>query len=108
MDEIRTFWDADAPTYNNSRGHSAQSPAGLRHGRLRLPGCFRPPRAGYSTQAPEPGSLSLIAARLGHQVTALDLSPKMLEDLRSARERGTQDRGSSSDPPTNLQRVSMP
>jgi SAM-dependent methyltransferase len=30
------------------------------------------------------GFLSLIAARLDHQVTALDLSPKMLEGLRSA------------------------
>ena len=84
LEEIRTFWDADAPTYDNSRGHSARSPAvsaawTASLARLLPPAPSRVLDAGAGT-----GFLSLIAARLGHNVTALDLSPEMLKGLENA------------------------
>jgi SAM-dependent methyltransferase len=84
LDEIRTFWDADAATYDNSRGHSARSPAVLAAWTATLAHLLPPAPSRILDAGAGTGFLSLIAARLDHQVTALDLSPKMLEGLRSA------------------------
>jgi SAM-dependent methyltransferase len=81
---IRDWWDADAPTYDDSTDHgwAAASPA-LRAAwnaalhRLLPAGGGRVLDVGAGT-----GFLSLAAARLGHRVTALDLSGGMLERLR--------------------------
>jgi SAM-dependent methyltransferase len=89
LDEIRTFWDADAATYNNARGHSARSPAVLAAWTATLAHLLPPAPSRILDAGAGTGFLSLIAARLDHQVTALDLSPKMLEALRdSARSEG--------------------
>jgi SAM-dependent methyltransferase len=82
--EIRDWWDADAATYDDSTDHgwAAASPA-LRAAwnaalhRLLPAGGGRVLDVGAGT-----GFLSLAAARLGHRVTALDLSGGMLERLR--------------------------
>jgi SAM-dependent methyltransferase len=80
---VRDWWDADAVTYDDSTDHgwAAASPA-LRaawnaalHRLLPGAGC-RVLDVGAGT-----GFLSLAAARLGHRVTALDLSGGMLERL---------------------------
>ncbi len=82
LEEIRSFWDADAPTYDNSSSHrprdrTVQAAWTAAVARLLPPSPVRVLDAGAGT-----GFLSLIAARLGHKVTALDLSPQMLEQLR--------------------------
>ena len=87
--KVRAWWDADAATYDQSSDHgwAVASPArraawnAALH-RL-LPGRgSRVLDAGAGT-----GFLSLAAARLGHRVTALDLSGGMLARLREQAER---------------------
>jgi SAM-dependent methyltransferase len=89
LDEIRSFWDADAPTYDNSPGHHPQSPAVMAAWTAALQSLLPPGSARVLDVGAGTGFLSLIAARLGHKVTAVDLSPQMLEKLeRSARREG--------------------
>ena len=85
-DKVRAYWDADAATYDDSsdHGYAAASPS-LRAAwnaalhRL-LPGEGRRVLdVGAGT-----GFLSLTAARLGHRVTAIDLSAGMLDRLRDS------------------------
>ena len=81
---VRAWWDADAATYDDSSDHGAGSPAvrAAWHAALErlLPGEGRRVLdVGAGT-----GFLSLAAARLGHRVTALDVSGGMLERLRAS------------------------
>ncbi len=56
LEEIRTYWDADAPTYNNSRGHSARSPAVLAAWTASLARLLPQVPGRCSMRAREPGS----------------------------------------------------
>src|SRR5438067_2362406 len=80
--KLREFWDADAVTYDHSPSHAASDPveAAVWRGLLRrhLP----PPPARVLDVGAGTGAMSLLAAALGHSVTALDLSPAMLERAR--------------------------
>jgi SAM-dependent methyltransferase len=87
LEEIRSFWDADAPTYNNSLGHSPRSSAVLAAWAAALARLLPPAPAKVLDVGAGTGFLSLIASRLGHRVTALDLSPQMLERLETVAER---------------------
>jgi SAM-dependent methyltransferase len=92
-DELRSYWDEDAVTYNSAAnlaaGHFITSPAEraawTRVFESQLP---RPPARLLDVGAGT-GFLSLMLARLGYSVTALDISSGMLEKLEeSARLQG--------------------
>src|SRR5580698_6559665 len=83
LDEIRTFWDDDAATYDDAPGHHPTSAAAQAAWTAALESLLPAPPARVLDCGAGTGFLSLIAARQGHKVTALDLSPGMLERLRS-------------------------
>jgi SAM-dependent methyltransferase len=88
-DRIRQFWDADAATYDRSLGHGIEHPIAA--------GAWRAALARHLPAAPArvldagagTGAMALLAAELGHRVTALDISPGML----GVAERKAADRG---------------
>lgn len=88
LDEVRRFWNDDAPGYDKSPGHrplGAERAAWMASLVRLLP----PPPARVLDIGAGTGFLSLLAAGLGHQVTSLDISPGMLEVLGArARELG--------------------
>jgi|SRR5271166_1289360 len=86
-DQIRRYWDDDAWTYDRSPQHRPTSPlvqaAWLAVVERLLPATpARVLDCGAGT-----GFVSLMAAQLGHRVTALDLSPGMLDQLRRSASR---------------------
>lgn len=81
IEEIRRYWDEDASTYNNARGHSPTSAAVLAAWAGAMERLLPPAPARVLDVGAGTGFLSLIAARLGHEVTAIDLSPQMLARL---------------------------
>jgi len=83
-DEIRRYWDDDAPTYDHSPDHHPQSPVVQAAWTAALARLLPPAPAAILDCGAGTGFLSLIAARLGHRVTALDLSPVMLARLEAA------------------------
>lgn len=82
-DAIRAYWDRDSATYDRTPGHSISDPveaaawrSALREALPVSPG--RVLDAGAGT-----GALALLAAELGYDVTALDLSEAMLQRARA-------------------------
>jgi SAM-dependent methyltransferase len=101
---IREFWDADAHTYDAAASHAISDPLEAAAWRQALRETL-PERGTVLDVGAGTGALSLLAAELGHEVTALDLSPEMLARAeRKAKERGLQERmrfvvGAASDLP---------
>ena len=88
-DAIRGFWDADAHTYDASVSHALSDPLEAAAWRRALLDALPPPGATVLDVGAGTGALSLLAAELGYEVTALDLSPGMLGRAeRKAEERG--------------------
>ncbi len=84
LDDIRHYWDDDAATYDNSPGHRPTSPAVQAAWTAALAALLPPAPGRVLDCGAGTGFLSLIAARLGHRVTALDLSPQMLAKLTAS------------------------
>lgn len=84
LDEIRRFWDDDAATYNNAPSHMPRSRAVRAAWYSVLLRTLPDAPATVLDAGAGTGFLSLLAARLGHRVTALDVSPKMLETLEQS------------------------
>lgn len=89
LDEIRRYWDDDAGTYDHAPGHRPRDPAVVAAWMAAMERLLPPAPARVLDCGAGTGFLSLIAARLGHQVTALDVSAAMLRRLEeNARDRG--------------------
>src|SRR5688572_8265239 len=92
-DRIRRFWDEDAVTYDATKSHAVSDPLERAAWRQALLGALPDPGASVLDVGAGTGALSLLAAELGFEVTALDLSPEMLARAeRKAAERGIGDR----------------
>lgn len=87
--QIREWWDADADTYDVAPGHSLSDPVEAAAWRAALLSLLPPAPARVLDVGAGTGSMSLLAAEMGHVVTSLDLSKAMLERAeRKASERG--------------------
>jgi SAM-dependent methyltransferase len=109
LDEIRNYWDADAPTYDLSPRHRPRDPVVRAAWTAALERLLPPAPARVLDCGAGTGFLALIAARLGHRVTALDLSTAMLDRLRAAADAERLDVeivvGSADEPPTGFDAV---
>jgi len=81
-ERIRAFWDADAETYDHAPGHAVTDPVIAAAWRDTLHRHLPAPPVRVLDVGAGTGALSLMAAELGHRVTALDLSPGMLARLQ--------------------------
>jgi SAM-dependent methyltransferase len=84
QDEIRQWWDEDAATYDDSATHRPRRPAERAAWTAALARLLPAPPARVLDCGAGTGFLSLIAAQLGHRVTAVDLSGRMLAKLQEA------------------------
>lgn len=80
-DEIRRYWDADAAVYDDVPRHRPTDAGELSAWSATLARLLPPPPARVLDCGAGTGFLSILAARQGHKVTALDLSPAMLARL---------------------------
>lgn len=83
VDEVRDFWDADAGTYDQDPGHHPVSPLERSAWRGSLERLLPTAPASVLDVGAGTGFLSLLASELGYRVTAVDLSSRMLGQLRT-------------------------
>lgn len=81
-DAIRDYWDRDSATYDRSPGHAVADPVEASAWREVLRTSLPEPPARVLDAGAGTGALALLAAELGHDVTALDLSAGMLGRAR--------------------------
>ncbi len=82
-ESIRSYWDEDASTYDRTPQHRPRSAAVRAAWSATLARLLPPAPARVLDCGAGTGFLTLMAARMGHRVTALDLSPAMLSVLRA-------------------------
>ena len=81
-ERLRRFWDSDAAVYDRSPTHAGSNPLEAACWKAALIRHLPPPGARILDAGAGTGTISLFAAELGYRVTALDLSPAMLEQAR--------------------------
>ena len=81
-DSIREYWDRDASFYDRSASHAVSDPLEAATWRAVMTQVLPEPPASILDAGAGTGSLTLLAAELGHRVTALDLSEGMLSKAR--------------------------
>ena len=77
-ERLRTWWDLDGPTYDDSPSHALDDPVERACWRAALRRYLPEPTASVLDAGARTGAIGLLAAELGYEVTALDLSPNML------------------------------
>lgn len=82
LDRTRTWWTDDAKNYDGIPQHHPSTRIELAAWAAAVYRLLPPAPARVLDVGAGTGFLSLICARLGHTVTATDLSPGMLEELR--------------------------
>jgi ubiquinone/menaquinone biosynthesis C-methylase UbiE len=88
-EELRAWWNRDSETYDRSPSHGLSDPVEAAAWRAALAEALPPAPSRVLDAGAGTGSMSLLAAELGHRVTALDLSEGMLRHAeRKAVERG--------------------
>lgn len=85
--EVRDYWDVDAATYDRSPGHNPQTNVEMAVWAATLRRLLPSPPARVLDVGAGTGFLSLLLAREGYRVTALDLAPGMLAELKNKAER---------------------
>ena len=80
-EQVRSYWDIDAATYDRSPSHNPTSALELAAWSAALRGLLPPPPAKVLDVGAGTGFLSVLLARQGYDVSALDLSAGMLGRL---------------------------
>src|SRR2546423_52255 len=86
LDRVRSFWDMDAAGYDHEASHHPATAAERAAWSAALHRHLPRPTARILDVGAGTGFLSLVAAKLGHRVTALDLSSEMLNRLQAKAE----------------------
>lgn len=81
---LRDYWDQDAATYDAWPDHGARSDTERAAWSAELAQLLPAAPARVLDVGAGTGFLSLAVARLGHHVTAVDVSPRMLEQLSAS------------------------
>jgi len=77
-ERLRTWWDLDATTYDDSPSHALDDPVERACWRAALRRYLPEPTASVLDVGARTGAIGLLAAELGYEVTALDPSPNTL------------------------------
>jgi SAM-dependent methyltransferase len=83
LGEVRSYWDADAETYDQAADHYPSRPQEVAAWAAALRRLLPEPPLKVLDVGAGTGFLSLLLASQGYQVTATDLSPGMLDRLRA-------------------------
>ena len=81
-ERIRDFWNADADVYDRAPSHAASDPVEAAAWRAALETALPAAPVSVLDVGAGTGAMSVLVAELGHRVTALDLSPAMLDRAR--------------------------
>ncbi|WP_197022356.1 class I SAM-dependent methyltransferase [Candidatus Blastococcus massiliensis] len=77
--DLRATWDAEAATFDDEPDHGLLDPPVRAAWQQVLVGVLPPPPARILDLGCGTGSVSVLLAELGHRVTGVDLSPRMVE-----------------------------